>query len=169
MRWTPKCDQASLEAALRSNCGISDEQAHRCVTAVWDHMTEALRQGSDIQLRGVGTWSTRPSRKPGRRNVRFAVSHKLLDEADSHCPPADPKQFQERSLGRIAQAVERLTDSRPGRYVLEDLLIKAGYDQQRLLAALTDLIRAGRFYSPEDLRLFIADVSCALVRRSCPG
>jgi len=166
MRWTPKFDQSSLENALRSNCGIDDVQAHRCVTAVWDHMTEALRQGSDVQLRGVGTWSTRPSRKPGRRNVRFAVSRKILDEADSHRPPADPRQFQERSLARIAQAVERLIGARPGRYVLEDLLDKAGYDQQKLLAALTDLIRSGRFYSPEDLRLFIADVSCALARRS---
>jgi nucleoid DNA-binding protein len=166
MRWTAKCDQASLEAALRSNCGISDEQAHRCVTAVWDHTTETLRWGNAIQLRGVGTWSTRPSRKPGRRNVRFAVSRKILDEADKHRPPADPKQFEERSLGRIAQAVERLIGTRPGRYVLENLLDKAGYDQQKLLAALTDLIRSGRFYSPEDLRLFIADVSCALARRS---
>jgi hypothetical protein len=98
--------------------------------------------------------------------VRFAVSRKILDEADKHRPPADPKQFEERSLGRIAQAVERLIGTRPGRYVLENLLDKAGYDQQKLLAALTDLIRSGRFYSPEDLRLFIADVSCALARRS---
>ena len=169
MRWTPKFDQSSLENALRSNCGIDDAQAQRCVIAVWDHMTEALRQGSDVQLRGVGTWSTRPSRKPGRRNVRFAVSRKILDEADSHRPPADPRQFQERSLARTAQAVERLTGTRPGRYVLEDLLVKAGHDQQRLLAALTDLIRFGRFYGPEDLRLFLADVVDALLRRSYAG
>ena len=101
--------------------------------------------------------------------MRFAVSRKILDEADKHRPPADPKQFEERSLGKIATAVERLTDTRPGRYVLENLLIKAGYDQQRLLAALTDLIRSGRFYSPEDLRLFITDVVDALLRRSYAG
>jgi hypothetical protein len=98
--------------------------------------------------------------------VRFAVSRKILDEADKHRPPADPRQFQERSLARIAQAVERLIGARPGRYVLEDLLDKAGYDQQKLLAALTSLIRSGRFYSPEELRLFLADVVDALLRRS---
>jgi hypothetical protein len=101
--------------------------------------------------------------------VRFAGSRKILDEADSHRPPADPRQFEERSLDRIAQAVERLTGARPSCYVLEDLLVKAGYDQQRLLAALTDLIRFGRFYPPDDLRLFIADVSCVLARRGCAG
>jgi hypothetical protein len=144
-------------------------QAQRCVTAIWDHMTEALRRGDTIQLRGVGTWSTRPSRKAGRRNVRFAVSRKILDEADMHRPPADPKQYEEKTLDRISKAVERLTGARPGRYVLEGLLVKAGYDQQRLLAALTDLIRCGRFYGPEDLRLFAADVSNALARRSGAG
>ena len=166
MRWTPKFDQSSLADALRSNCGISDEQAQRCVAAVWDHITEALRRGDVIQLRGIGVWSTQPSRKPGRRTVRFTVSSKVLDEADTHRPPADPKQFQEGTMVRISQAVQRLSGARPSRYVLEGLLVKAGYDQQRLLAALTDLIRSCRSYGPEDLRLLFAEVSDALARQS---
>ena len=169
MRWTPKCDQSSLEAALRANCGIDDEQVKRCVATVWRDYIEALRRGDTIQLRGIGTWSTRPSRKPGRRNVHFAVSDKILEAADIHRPPADPKQFEEKTMVRIAQAVERLTGARPGRHVLETLLEKAGYDQQRLLDALTDLIRSGWFYSTEDLDLFVTGVVGALLRRSGAG
>jgi nucleoid DNA-binding protein len=166
MRWAQRFDQARLADALGSNCGISDEQAQRCVTAVWDHITEALRTGSVIQLRCVGAWSTRPSRKPGRRNVRFKVSSKVLDQADVHRPPADSGQFEEGTMVKISQAVGCLTGTRPSRYVLENLLVKAGYDQQKLSAALTDLIRSCQSYGPQDVRLLFADVSDALARQS---
>jgi hypothetical protein len=101
--------------------------------------------------------------------VRFAVSPKVLDDADAYRPPPDANQFAGRTMVGIAQAVARLTGGRPGRHVLETLLEKAGFDQQRLLDALMDLIRSGRFYSTEDLELFVTGVVGALLRRSGAG
>ena len=163
---THKFGKMELARALESNCRLSSDQAERCVAAVWDRMTDALQTGAVIKLRGIGILSTSPSRTPHRRNVRFAISRKLLDEADSHRPAADPEQVQSRTMIKISNSVEHLIGVRPSRHVLENLLLHARYKQEELLAVLTGMIRGNRVYMPQDVQIFLNEAAGELARRS---
>ena len=165
MKKCPKFDRGGLASALISACGISPDQADRCVTEIWQSFAEALARGDQIQIRGVGNWSTRPGRRPGRRYVRFRVSHKILDEADKHRQPADPDQFRSHTMAQIVARAHQLTGTRPTRRLVDTILAIVEYDRQKVLAALNRMAQRHQFYEPAAIPLFLRAVMAELLGR----
>lgn len=70
-----KLHQTHLVAAVVTRTGLSRKQACTAVKAILDSVTQSLKEGEPVDLRGLGTLEVRPTAP--RTGVRPATGEKI--------------------------------------------------------------------------------------------
>lgn len=132
---------------------MTPAHAQSCVDELYRDFCAALATGSEVRLRGIGTWKT-AVRKNGRRVIQLRPSGTLV-RAANRMPPrsketkASPLSIPKQPSARIPVLIAQIFDKWPSRKFLQMVGGIAGLDSGRLLRILEEMVRCGMRYDPK--------------------
>lgn len=96
--------RSQLIDAIAAAHGLDHTRAEAVVRAIFDAMTEALRRGDGIELRGLGSFSVRTYRGYRGRNPR---SGEIVEVSSKRLPHFKVGKPMRRRIAASARAVAR--------------------------------------------------------------
>ncbi len=86
--------RSQLIEVVARRCHINGETAERAVRAIFDSMVEALADGGDIELRGLGSFTMRSYGAYRGRNPRSGEPVDVAAKRVPHFKPGKPLRAQ---------------------------------------------------------------------------
>jgi nucleoid DNA-binding protein len=144
--------RSDLASDWRARFMMTPAHAQSCVDELYRDFCAALATGSEVQLRGIGTWKT-AVRKTGRRVIKLRPSGALV-RAANRMPPrskdakASALPISKQPSARIPVLIAQIFDKWPHRDFLQEVGRIAGLDSSLLLRILEEMVRCGMRYDP---------------------